>query len=90
MKHRQVKTSTADCYLNVVVCLFVHCLFLQTELAAQKEALDKEHCRALENLKKQVLNTHLYCYYCPISQKPKIECLIIRTLIIMFRQSRRM
>ncbi|XP_073339039.1 pericentrin isoform X1 [Pagrus major] len=27
----------------------------KTELAAQKEALDKEHCRALETLKKQVL-----------------------------------
>lgn len=31
----------------------------QTELAAQKEALDTEHCRALETLKKQVQN-HLY------------------------------
>ncbi|XP_029937869.1 pericentrin isoform X2 [Myripristis murdjan] len=27
----------------------------QTELSAQKEALDAEHCKALENLKKQVL-----------------------------------
>lgn len=26
----------------------------QTELAAQKEALDSEHCKALESLKKQV------------------------------------
>ncbi|KAM8737047.1 pericentrin isoform 2-T2 [Acanthopagrus schlegelii] len=31
----------------------------KTELAAQKEALDKEHCRALETLKKQVLELEL-------------------------------
>lgn len=37
---------------------FFHDLFSQTELAAQKEALDTEHCRALETLKKQV---HSHC-----------------------------
>lgn len=30
---------------------------LQMELAAQKEALDTEHCKALETLKKQVLTS---------------------------------
>lgn len=38
-------------FISMFLCI------LQTELAAQKEALDKEHCRALETLKKQVL-TH--------------------------------
>lgn len=32
----------------------LHGLFLQSELAAQKEALDTEHCKALETLKNQV------------------------------------
>lgn len=33
---------------------YFHVLFLQSELAAQKEALDTEHCKALEALKNQV------------------------------------
>lgn len=31
------------------------CVFLQSEMVAQKEALDTKHCRALETLKNQVL-----------------------------------
>ncbi len=50
-------TATANFLANFLIWFIFHDLlsFLQTELAAQKEALDTEHCRALETLKKQVL-----------------------------------
>lgn len=41
---------------------FCHNLFFQTELTAQKEALDTEHCKALETLKKQVLTIAPPCF----------------------------
>lgn len=41
--------------LSSFYCIsFLHVLFSQVELSAQKEALDDEHCKALETLKNQV------------------------------------
>lgn len=41
---------------NKCMFLFFFMVCSQTELTGQKEALDTEHCRALETLKKQVLS----------------------------------
>lgn len=37
-----------------MLCFVFVLFFFQAELAAQKEALDSEHCNALESLKNQV------------------------------------
>lgn len=61
------------------------------ELAAQKEALDIEHCRALDNLKKQVIylviSALLWLIFSKRSQYFTLVNIIITMYIILWHNN---